>query len=478
MIKAPRVSAPSHHNGDGLMNLMQQTTNPKSKRYQSVRPNDNDGVFRIDDDDNDDNSTTKKSPSVETKVVTEADDMEDTDDTRHHNDHGYHRLLVQCSRMLGCCCGDGGGGNNKRQRIHWSHVREQISCLFRMGYPYFYESRQAKILVVKLIFFLLLDNGVNILYSYVNRDFWNALSAKDAEKFSVTLLYFVLTLLVMAPIDAMYSFQQNQLQLHWRAWLTTRTIHLYTTHPVFYTLEMQRCQKDVANHHDTTATTTTFTNPNDNDDNDDDEDDWSDAEPGANTATTHTTLPKNASTNVDRTRGLIDNPDQRISEDVAEFTQISISICFELASNMIRLCSFSIILFGIYPQLLYIAFLYALSATVITTVVFHPMVQLNVDHLKYEANLRYALVRFRENVEAIAFYKSANIEQQYIISQLMNVVNNQYSMNILTRLYNLFTYTYNLTRAIVPVVIVVRIFKVCEYSFNVFFTDLDLALLP
>ena len=50
---------------------------------------------------------------------------------------------------------------------------------------------------------------------------------------------------------------------------------------------------------------------------------------------------------IDRTRGLIDNPDQRISEDVAEFTRISIELCFDFVSSMIELCSFSVILYSV-----------------------------------------------------------------------------------------------------------------------------------
>ena len=471
MIKAaPHLNHLSHNGNDGLM----RNTTKKSKRYQSVRRSDaDDGLFRIDDvndsddddDDDDDHNNFMSQKSNHRNDTTKAvnhcgDDDDDANGNENNNDHTPRRYGVMDYMD---CCRNNNNNQHQRSRVHWSHVREQISCLFRMGLPYFIESRQAKVLVFKLIFFLLLDNGIDILYSYVNRDFWNALSEQDVEKFNTALLYYLLILFVIAPIDAMYIFQQHQLQLHWRAWLTTRTIHLYTTHPVFYALELQRCQNDVVTNTTTTTTTTNDIPPTTAQDKysstlDTDVsctktatfDTTSQEETPAATPTT------TKANSMDRTRGLIDNPDQRISEDVAEFTRISIEICFDLVSNMIQLCSFSIIMYSIYPQLLYIAFLYAFGATVITTVVFHPMIQLNVDHLKYEANLRYALVRFRENVEAIAFYKSSSMEQQYIISQLLNVVANQYSINILTRLYNLFTFAYNLTRSIVPVLIVVR----------------------
>jgi ABC-type uncharacterized transport system fused permease/ATPase subunit len=421
MIKSPRTSATSKtiqypNDGsfppagiDGLM--VSSSPDAKTKRYPASRPNDaSDGIFRTDDNDN------TYGFKGETKKQSKGDPYKDKD--RSADESMNHSTSA-------------GSNKAKRTRIHWSHVREQMACMVRMGLPYFIESRQAKILVFKLIVFLLLDNGINILYSYVNRDLWNALSAKDSQQFSKALLHYGVTLMVIAPIDAMYMFQMSQLALHWRAWLTTRTIQLYTTHPVYYTLEMQRCQQDV-----TTTSTDTGATYNTND--------KSDAFNKVSTST------------IDATRALIDNPDQRISEDVEEYTKSSIQLCFSCISNVIQLCSFSVILYTIYPHLLWMAFVYAISATGIIMMIFHPMIQLNVEHLRYEANLRYTLVRFREHVEAIAFHRSSQIEQHYIVTQLMNVVNNQYSINLITRLYNLMTYAYNLTRSIVPVVIVVR----------------------
>jgi ABC-type uncharacterized transport system fused permease/ATPase subunit len=305
--------------------------------------------------------------------------------------------------------------NERRQSIHWSHVFEQIKSMFRIALPYFYESKQSRWLVAGLFFFMLLDNGATVAYSYVNRDFWNALAEQNSTKFYTNLAYYIATLLVMAPIDAMYTYCQSQFALHWRAWLTTRTIQLYTNNQVYYNLEIGRSKE------------------------------------------MHTQEPLDTGMGSIENRRLIDNPDQRITEDVEAFTRLSIQLCFDLFGTFIQLFSFAAILWTIYPQLLWIAVLYSFAGTIITTWLGHPLIQLNVEHLRREADLRYSLVRFRENAEAIAFFLSAAfIERNALASRLKHVVTNQYRINLITRTLYLFTFAYSLTRSFLPVVVMVR----------------------
>ena len=307
--------------------------------------------------------------------------------------------------------------NEKRQSIHWSHVYEQCKSMFRIALPYFCESKQSRWLVASLFFFMALDNGTSIVFSYVNRDLWNALSEQDVTKFYTNLVYYIATLLIMAPIGAMYIYSQSQFALHWRAWLTTRTIQLYTANQVYYNIEIGRTKEVQTD--------------------------------GTNDTGIGSLI----------NRKLIDNPDQRITEDVQAFTKLSIDLCFELFGSLIQLFSFSAILWSIYPQLLWFAFVYAFAATVITMWLGHPLIQLNVEHLRREADFRYSLVRFRENAEAIAFYLcGAFLEQNVLASRLKHVVTNQYRINLITRTLYLFTFSFNLTRAFLPVVIVVRLF--------------------
>jgi hypothetical protein len=300
----------------------------------------------------------------------------------------------------------------KRPSIHWSHVKEQLRLIIRIGLPYFQESSSARWLVASLLFFLLLNNGMYIFFSFVNRDFWSALANQNAHQFyKVMVLYFATLLLLMAPINAWYNYQRDQLVLHWRSWLTQRTLELYTTHQVYFHMEQERNQSWI--HDDTTDR------------------DWN--------------------------RTWIDNPDQRITEDVKAFTDLSIALCFEFFDSVIQVGSFSAILWTIDPQLLGLALLYAVGGTMITTLLGHPLIQLNVEHLRREADLRYSLIRFREHAEAIAFYLSAAIFEHHSISKrLHNVVTNQYRINLINRTLNLFTYAYSLSLDILPVIIVVR----------------------
>jgi ABC transporter transmembrane region 2 len=301
--------------------------------------------------------------------------------------------------------------STKQPSIRWSHVKEQFQIIFLMGLPYFQESPQARWLVVSLLFFLLLNNCLYIFYSFVTRDFWSALANQNAPEFySIMVLYFATLLLLMAPINAWYTYQREQLVLHWRSWLTRRTLQLYTNHHVYYRMEMERHQMVDSN----------------------DAEGWN--------------------------RMWIDNPDQRITEDVKAFTDLSIQLCFELCDNIIQVGSFSAILWTIDSKLLGIAMIYAMGGTIVATVLGHPLIQLNVEHLRREADLRYSLVRFREHAEGIAFYLTAAIlERDGIAKRLEQVVTNQYSINLMNRTLNLFTYAYGLSLDIMPVIIVVRL---------------------
>ena len=100
----------------------------------------------------------------------------------------------------------------------------------------------------------------------------------------------------------------------------------------------------------------------------------------------------------------IDNPDQRISDDVRAFTETSLKFFITIFTSIVDLVSFSAILFQIYPGLFVAIILYALAGSLITTKLGQSLVGLNFDKLQKEADFRFSLIRTRENAEAIAFY--------------------------------------------------------------------------
>lgn len=81
----------------------------------------------------------------------------------------------------------------------------------------------------------------------------------------------------------------------------------------------------------------------------------------------------------------IDNPDQRISEDVNTFTSYSLQLVITVLTSLIDLLSFSTILWGIYPQLFGAILIYASAGTLITALLGRSLVGLNFFQLQREA---------------------------------------------------------------------------------------------
>jgi putative ATP-binding cassette transporter len=139
------------------------------------------------------------------------------------------------------------------------------------------------------------------------------------------------------------------------------------------------------------------------------------------------------------TDSAVDNPDQRIQEDVASFPADSVTLATGAVSSMVSLVSFSIILwelsgpltmFGVeVPRaMVFIAFLYVAVATVIAFRIGRPLITLNFLNERFNASFRYALVRLRDNAEAVAFHRGEAVERGTLSTRFAAVIDNAWAI--------------------------------------------------
>ncbi|MEP0885100.1 ABC transporter ATP-binding protein/permease [Trichocoleus sp. ST-U3] len=243
------------------------------------------------------------------------------------------------------------------------------------------EKWQARGLLLGVVLCLLAYTGLSVILNNKRGVLISSLSAQDEPRFWQTVIVFVGVLVIYAPLLAGYTYLRDRLSLQWRKWLTHRFVDSYFRDRSYYNLHISGTE--------------------------------------------------------------IDNPDQRISEDVRSFTQESLTFLLRLVESVLSTIAFSSVLWGISKPLVLFLVLYALIGTLVTTVVFgKPLVRLNFEQLKKEANLRFGLVRIRENAEAIAFYQGEEQESNQVKQRFFDVFENvkrllvwELNLNVLTNAY-------------------------------------------
>ena len=280
------------------------------------------------------------------------------------------QLLSSSSSSSETTTSSSNNNNDNNNSIDWKKLSHEIKVFWKMAYPYFEESNAGRWLFAGMIGLTLLNSGVSVVFSYLGKDFWNALSAKNTAEFYTVLSKYVGALVLGAPIVTLYKYQRERLSIHWREWMTERMLQLYEYNRVYYTLEQfgrnnQQQQQQPGGGDNISSNNLGGTDT---------------------TTTTSTTIPLQEE---------IDNPDQRICEDVKSFTSFSLQLFLTVVTSIIDLVSFSFILYSIYPQLFVAIVLYAAFGTVTTTWLGKDLVRLNYDQLTKEANFRYSLVRWR-----------------------------------------------------------------------------------
>ncbi len=164
-----------------------------------------------------------------------------------------------------------------------------------------------------------------------------------------------------------------------------------------------------------------------------------------------------------------DNPDQRIADDLQMFVQNTLSIGLGLLNSCVTLGSFVVILwslsekaplhlfgasFAIPGYLVWAALLYAIAGTSLTHLIGWPLIPLNFQQQRYEADFRFNLVRTRENSEQIAALRGEPAERERHLGRFGLVVTNWIAIMQRQKQLTFFTQSYSQASVIFPYLMV------------------------
>ncbi|HEY4801908.1 MAG TPA: ABC transporter ATP-binding protein/permease [Paraburkholderia sp.] len=218
-------------------------------------------------------------------------------------------------------------------------------------------------LLVAIIVMNLLVVWINVRLNGWSAEFYNALQAKDVKRFPPLLITFTELAFGFIILAVYGRYLRQMLGFRWRQWLTNRFLSEWLGQGAFYRIERDR---------------------------------------------------------------LADNPDQRISDDLQSFATTTLSLTLDLLSTVVTLVSFITILWtlagaltvtlggqplAIPGYMVWAAALYAVFGSLVIQKVGHPLVSINYQQQKVEADFRFGLIRLRENAEQIALYDGMDTER-------------------------------------------------------------------
>src|SRR5829696_3891056 len=165
----------------------------------------------------------------------------------------------------------------------------------------------------------------------------------------------------------------------------------------------------------------------------------------------------------------VDNPDQRIQQDITSYTSDSQSLALGAVSSVVTLVSFTIILWSLSGPLtvfglqipramVFLAYLYVIIATVFAIRIGRPLIRLNFLNELLTASYRYALVRIRDNSENIAFYRGEQVENAGLMARFAAVIANTWAIVFRSIKFQGFNLVISQIAVVFPIVIQARRF--------------------
>jgi vitamin B12/bleomycin/antimicrobial peptide transport system ATP-binding/permease protein len=290
-----------------------------------------------------------------------------------------------------------------------NNIRLAPATVWRIAAPYFRSEDKVagRLLLASVVTIELMVVAINVLLNQWNNRFYNALQERNWDNFVREIGIFCLLAAIYIAL-AVYQLYLNQwLQIRWRRWLTGHYLGEWLHEANHYRMQLQG---DAA-----------------------------------------------------------DNPDQRIADDVKLFVEQTLGICVGFLSAVVTLVSFVVILWGLSAEsplsifgsefhipgyLVWGALIYAVFGTALTHWIGSPLVLLDFQQQRFEADFRFNLVRVRENSEQIALLRGESAERERLSERFGRVVQNWYGIMSRTKRLTAFTSSYAQAAVVFPYVLV------------------------
>lgn len=266
------------------------------------------------------------------------------------------------------------------------------------------EGRRGVWMMVGLVSLLVVINGLNVVNSYVGRDFISAIEHRNLPGFVAQAWLYVGVFALSTVAAVVYTYLEQHLGLLWRDWQTRQLLARYLVDHTYYHV----------------------------------------AEAGE-----------------------LQNPDQRIAEDVRSFATVTLSFVLMMLNATFTIVAFSGVLWSISPTLFGVAVGYALVGSLLTVLLGRRLIGLNGVQLDSEANFRSELMQVRDNAEPVAILHHERYLLGRVLKRLEQLVGNTRRMISVTRNLGFFTTGYNYLIQIVPALVIAPAFIHGDIEFGV-----------
>jgi vitamin B12/bleomycin/antimicrobial peptide transport system ATP-binding/permease protein len=227
--------------------------------------------------------------------------------------------------------------------------------------------------VALMLLFTLFAVRMNVLFSFWYNGFYSGLQALDQPAFWFHIQLFGLLATVHVVRALLNTYIRGAFTIHWRQWLNDHTVTEWLGAQSYYLGRF--------------------------------------AEP------------------------VVDNPDQRIQQDVTTLVGTTLALSLGLVSAVVSMYEFTGILWNLSASMtvfgaevpramVFLVYVYVIAASVFAFRIGRPLIALNFRNEQFTANYRYLLVRMREYGESIALYRGEGVERRSLLASFAAVIGN------------------------------------------------------